>query len=104
MEIQYLKSSDGKSLLIKVTGDCDLYSFREFFAGIAGKITNGCFSRTILDLSGVAYLDSSGVGAIIRIIRLAKEKQTSLKFRGIGGTPRKVLDMSNILSLIIEDR
>jgi anti-anti-sigma factor len=66
------------------------------------KITGGC-SKAVLDLNEVNYLDSSGVGAIIKIIRLAKEKQITLTFRGIKGTPRKVLDMSNILSLIIEE-
>ena len=103
MEIQYHKSTDEKNLLVKAAGECDMYNFREFLAGIAGKMTNG-LGNMILDLSCVTYLDSSGVGAIIRIIRLAKEKQILLKFRGITGTPRKVLDMSNILSLIEEER
>ena len=103
MEIRYFGSADGKSLFIRVSGDCDLYSFRDFFNRIAVKITNGC-SKAILDFTGVSYLDSSGVGAIIRIIRLAKEKQIVLKWRGIRGTPRKVLEMSNILPLITEER
>ncbi|MDR2701702.1 MAG: STAS domain-containing protein [Spirochaetaceae bacterium] len=89
-------------LLAKVTGDCDLYSSRELYAGVTGKMKDG-FNRAVLDLSGVAYLDSSGVGAIIRIIKLAKENQITLRFRGIAGTPRKVLEMSNILSLIVEE-
>jgi len=101
VEIQCQRNSDGKNLLIKVIGDCDLFSTGEFYNGIAGKITDGC-GEAVLDLSGVAYLDSSGVGAIIRIIKLAKEKQITLKFKGITGTPRRVLNMSNILSLIVE--
>ena len=104
MKIQYFKSTDGKSICIKVAGECDLYNFRDFFSGIAGRINAGFYSRAILDLSGVTYLDSSGVGAIIRIIKLAKENQIMLTFRGITGTPRKVLDMSNILQLIAEER
>jgi len=102
MKIQYLKNADEKNLLIKATGDCDMYSSHDFFTGITAKLTDGC-SKAVLDLNEVTYLDSSGVGAIIRIIRLAKEKQIILTFRGIKGTPRKVLDMSNILSLIVEE-
>ena len=79
-----------------------MYSAREFFAAIAGKMASG-WKRFCLDLGAVRYLDSSGVGAIIKIVQMSKEKQIELKFRGIAGTPRKVLSMSNILSIIIED-
>ena len=104
MEIKCFTNKDKNSLLIKVSGECDLYNARDFFNGIAGKIYHGCYNRAIVDLSALAYLDSSGVGAIIRIIKLAKEKQTILSFRGINGMTRKVLDMCNILSLIVEDQ
>ena len=102
MTIKYFKSTDEKNLDIKITGDCDLYSVRDFYSGIEKILLTGC-EKAILDMNGVAYLDSSGVGAIIRIIRLTKEKQIILRFRGIQKTPRKVLEMSNILSLITEE-
>jgi len=102
MKIKYHEKAEEKSLLAKISGDCDLYSSHDFYTGISAKMTKGC-NKALLDLSGVAYLDSSGVGSIIRIIKLAKEKQITLKFRGIAGTPRKVLEMSNILSLIVEE-
>ena len=102
MILNYFKSTDGKNLKIKITGDCDTYSVREFYTSIT-KMLQTSWDKAILDLSGVAYLDSSGVGAIIRIIRLAKEKQIALRFQGIQNTPRKVLEMSNILSLMTEE-
>ncbi|MCL1813196.1 MAG: STAS domain-containing protein [Treponema sp.] len=102
MTIEYFMSTDGKNTEIKIAGDCDMYSVREFYSSIEKILLTGC-DKAILDLNGVDYLDSSGVGAIIRIIRLAKEKQITLRFRGIQNTPRKVLEMSNILSLITEE-
>jgi len=104
MNIQCYENTDGeKSLLFKITGECDLYSSRELYDNITGKLRTGC-NRAVLDFSRVTYLDSSGVGAIIRIIKLAKENKITLKFRGIKGTPRKVLEMSNILLLIDEEQ
>ncbi|MCL1817367.1 MAG: STAS domain-containing protein [Spirochaetaceae bacterium] len=102
MEINYVENSANASLLVKVAGDCDMYSVREFFTEVTGKMVRGFMSVSV-DFSKVIYLDSSGVGAIIRIIRLSKEKNIDLKFRGITGTPRKVLQMSNILTLIKEE-
>jgi len=102
MDIQYLENSAQRSLLVKVSGDCDMYNAQEFFLGVTEKMNSG-FSIIYLDFSGVIYLDSSGVGAIIKILKQSKEKMVDLKFRGINGTPRKVLKMSNILTLIKEE-
>ena len=102
MDIIYSENPGGKNLLVKISGDCDMYSAQEFFNGVTEKICLG-YLNLCLDFSGVIYLDSSGVGAIIKIVRLSKEKRINLKFRGITGTPRKVLRMSNILGLIVEE-
>jgi anti-anti-sigma factor len=55
------------------------------------------------DFTGVTYLDSSGVGAIIKITQASRRVSGELRFRGISGSPRKVLRMSNILSLLREE-
>jgi len=102
MDIQYLENSDKRSLLVKISGDCDMYNAQEFFSAVTDKINSG-FASIYLDFSGVIYLDSSGVGAIIKILKQSKEKKVDLKFRGISGTPRKVLKMSNIITLIKEE-
>ena len=102
MDIEYLENEGKKNLLIKVSGDCDMYSAQDFFIKVTKKINSG-YINIYLDFSNVIYLDSSGVGAIIRIIRLSRDKNVNLKFRGIIGMPRKVLKMSNILTLISEE-
>ena len=54
------------------------------------------------DLSGVAYLDSSGVGSIVRILQAARAVGAKIRFSGIRGTPRRVLELANILPLLAE--
>jgi anti-anti-sigma factor len=61
------------------------------------------YGAVYVDFSEVPYLDSSGIGALIRIIQLSKTKKINLKFRGIAGTVRKVLRLSNVLSIIREE-
>ena len=102
MDIEYFENEGKESLLIKVSGDCDMYSAQNFLINITKKINSG-YINIYMDFNNVIYLDSSGIGAIIRIIRLSKEKNVNLKFRGITGMPRKVLKMSNILTLISEE-
>jgi len=86
---------------IEMRGDCDLYEAPGFARAMLAKIEAG-ESRLHLDLSAVAYLDSSGVGAIVRIVQSARRTGTKVRFSGIRGTPRRVLDLANILPLLVE--
>ena len=87
---------------VKMKGDCDLYAAPSFASAMLERIAAGA-RRLRLDLSGVDYLDSTGVGALIRILQAARRSGCELRFRGIAGSPRKVLRMSNILVLMRED-
>jgi anti-sigma B factor antagonist len=102
MEIQFFENQDTQCLTAKVTGDCDLYNAHHLYHDISEKMDRG-FGTVYVDFSGVPYLDSSGIGAVIRIIQFSKSKNINLRFRGIGGTVRKVLRLSNILRIIMED-
>lgn len=89
-----------ENVLLK--GDCDLYSAPAFAASMRSRISDGA-KRLRIDLAGVDYLDSTGVGAIIRILQEAKRSGCDIRFRGIEGSPRKVLKMSNILAIMKEE-
>jgi anti-sigma B factor antagonist len=87
---------------VTIVGDCDLYAAPPFAQAMRDRIVGGS-KRLRFDLSKVDYLDSTGVGALIRILQEARRTGTELRFRGVKGTPRKVLRMSNILSLMHEE-
>ncbi|MDR2143750.1 MAG: STAS domain-containing protein [Treponema sp.] len=103
MEIQFFENRADRSLTAKISGDCDLYNAHHLFNDVSGRMDEG-YGAVCVDFSAVPYLDSSGIGAVIRIIQYSKIKKIDLKFRGITGMVRKVLRLSNILSIITEDR
>jgi anti-sigma B factor antagonist len=102
MEIRFNEIKEREELLAMISGDCDLYNASDFLGQVTDKINAG-YKSICIDFSGVHYLDSSGVGSMIRIMQISKSKKMDIRFRGIAGTPRKVLKMSNILSIIKED-
>ncbi|MDR1507964.1 MAG: STAS domain-containing protein [Treponema sp.] len=102
MEILFLEDGRNNSFTAKISGDCDLYNAHHLFADVSEKI-NGGYRAAFVDLSGVSYLDSSGIWAVIRIIQHSKLKNIDLRFRGIAGMVRRVMRLSNILSIIKED-
>ncbi len=87
---------------VTMKGDCDLYSAPDFAKAMLSRIAGGA-ARLRFDLTEVAYLDSTGVGALIRILQEGKRRGCELRFRGIDGSPRKVLKMSNIILLMREE-
>jgi anti-sigma B factor antagonist len=88
---------------VALKGDCDLYAAPSFAIAMRDRIAKGS-KRLRFDLSEIEYLDSSGVGAIIRILQEGRLRGIELRFRGVKGTPRKVLRMSNILPLLHEEK
>ncbi|HTX73186.1 MAG TPA: STAS domain-containing protein [Rectinemataceae bacterium] len=97
MEWSY-EEHEGRTV-VRMTGDCDLYSAPRFKAAVIDKVESGT-GRLLIDLSAVRYLDSTGVGALISILQLMKQRGGELRFRGVTGSPKRVLEMSGIISLM----
>lgn len=95
-----LRANDAKGFdTILLKGDCDLYNAPRMKATIIKRIGTG-MRKLRLDFEGVPYLDSTGVGAIIQILQAMKTVTGEVVFSGISGAPRKVLEMSNVISLM----
>uniref|UniRef100_A0A7C3EG40 Anti-sigma factor antagonist n=1 Tax=Gracilinema caldarium TaxID=215591 RepID=A0A7C3EG40_9SPIR len=86
---------------LEISGDLDLYSAQELLKKTL-EILQQRITHFHIDCSRVHYLDSSGVGTIIKTLQEAKARGIKMTFSGIQGTPRKVLSMANILPILTE--
>ena len=94
--------ADGPRLgVITLRGDFDLYEGPRFAAELLAHIRAGN-PNLVFDLGAVDYLDSCGVGIIIKLLQESRLAGGRLKFRGIHGSPRRVLEMSNVIRLLDE--
>lgn len=84
---------------IRVEADLDLYCAARFAGDALRRVESGC-KAMLVDLGGVEYLDSSGVGAIIRLLQRMAKTRGRIAFCGVKGTPRKVLEMCNVISIM----
>lgn len=98
MEVTFNPGPKRNQVVFSPRGDLDLYASVAFFNTVLAQ-----FDRTtnqlVVDFSGVNYLDSSGVGALIRLAQHAKTIAGEIQLASLGGTPRKVLEMSNVIRL-----
>ncbi len=103
MEWKCVSPGDRPDGEIVLSGDFDLYNAPRFSAYALRGIADGWTGLT-LDMGGVEYLDSTGVGSIIRLSQALRAKGGRLRVRGLNDTPRRVLKLSNILPIIEEIR
>ena len=99
MEITYHPGASPEQIVVVPTGDIDLYASVAFCNALVAKLETGT-SQMVLDFSEVRYLDSSGVGALIRLLQKAKAMGGEIRIANLGGMPRKVLEMSNVIRLL----
>lgn len=99
MEISYRPGNRTDQIIVVPVGDLDLYASVAFCNAVLARLEAGT-PRMVLDLGGVRYLDSSGVGALIRLLQKAKALGGEIRVAQLTGTPRKVLEMSNIITLL----
>lgn len=58
------------------------------------------WQKILLNLSGVAWIDSSGIGELVAGIRLAKRFNCSVKLLRAGDRVKHVLSLSRLLPLL----
>jgi len=55
------------------------------------------YSDVVLQLDGVEFIDSSGLGALVRLMQAARAKGGDLKLSGVPPRIRKTLEMTSLL-------
>jgi anti-anti-sigma factor len=55
--------------------------------------------RVVLDLTGLTFMDSTGLGTLVRLYVVARSAGCSLELVNLGGRIRELLRIANLLSV-----
>jgi anti-sigma B factor antagonist len=80
---------------IRVKGEIDLYSSPGLRAAITSAVP-GSKNGVVVDLSGVEYMDSSGVATLVEGLRAAMERNISYVLLSPSASVLKVLQLSRL--------
>ncbi|MBY8877333.1 STAS domain-containing protein [Actinacidiphila acidipaludis] len=86
------------TLTVTLTGEVDLDSV----AGLHQAMEEAHApwgTRVVIDLSGVAFMDSAGIHALLTCYELAQDRGGSLSVTGAHGVVERVLHLSGTLTL-----
>lgn len=93
METKLRKQDD--VFIIDVQGELDLYNtsqLRELFS----KMIEKGVKKVVINLAGVNYIDSSGIGTLINIHSLSQQKSISFCIANVEGTVKKVIELTKL--------
>ena len=93
-------SSSGRSMKALISGEVDHHGAGEIMAALDREIDAVLPSRLELDLSGVTFMDSSGIAVLLRAHRRMGQMDGRLSVTGVPPQPRRVLDAAGIGRII----
>ena len=85
--------------ILDVAGEMDLYNagkLRTVFSGLVDRQ----IKVIIVNLEKVTYIDSSGIGVLINVFSIAKQKKLSMKITNVSGTVKKVLELTRLYGFL----
>jgi anti-sigma B factor antagonist len=85
--------------LVSVSGRLTIDSSPELRNQLLSVLHEETLENLAIDLSGVPYIDLSGVATLLEALRVARGRNTGLQLKGLHDRPRYLLEVTGLLSL-----
>jgi len=92
--------ADASGLVVVLAGDLDFAVSGSVEHAVQHLIASRRPRTVQLELSGLRFIDSTAVSVLVRLWRLARREQCSLRVVNATGVVRHVLDMTGALALL----
>lgn len=89
-------TGSGRELTARISGEVDHHGAREIMGELDREINAALPRRLALDLSGVTFMDSSGIAVLLRARRRMGELDGVLTVGNIPAQARRVLEAAGI--------
>ncbi len=86
--------------LVEVSGELDLHSAPQLRAELGRALENNASPRIVVDLAGVTFLDSTGVGVLVGALKRAREAQGALLICGAQTRVRRVFQITGLIGAL----
>lgn len=80
---------------VTVEGEVDIATAPLLREQLQTVIEDGA-TNVIVDLGGVGFIDSAGLGVLIGAVKRLKERGGELQLRGLQPAPRKVIEITGL--------
>lgn len=95
MELKMATRSVGEWAILDVEGEVDIYTAPSLRDQVSGLVDEGR-SKIVVNLLGVGFMDSSGLGALVAALKRVKERDGDLRVVCDEGPVRRVLSITGL--------
>jgi anti-sigma B factor antagonist len=88
-----------KATILDVSGNIDMSNSPEVRKALLREIREKGVTRVVLNLSAVAYIDSSGVASLVEGLKASRDTGLRFILYGLSDSTREVLKISRLLKL-----
>ncbi len=81
--------------VVAVTGDLDAEASGRMKQALDGLLDRGK-TRLVVDLGGVGYVDSAGLGELVRAMKRAREAAGDVRVCALSGHVRRIFEMTRL--------
>jgi anti-sigma B factor antagonist len=98
----YTIARDGNEATVVASGEIDLASSPDLRRELQALLDDGA-RRIVLDLGAVTFIDSSGLGVLVGVLKRINEEgdEGSLEIRGLNGPVRKVFEITGLHEIFV---
>ncbi len=94
--------TDDDTLVVSVVGDLDMVVAKEFRETVDSYLFNHQWIKHLMvDLSGVNFMDSSGLGVILGRYKLMRNRGGQMALCGVNDGVYRVLELSGVKKLMV---
>ena len=91
-----LNHDSTEQIHVRISGEMDALGCAEARPALEQLATEASDREVVIDLEGVSFLDSSGVGAIVFLYKRLRAGGGNLKVANVLGQPRELLKLLRI--------
>lgn len=97
--LSFTFKDEPKFTLLQLTGDLNMFSAPELRTSLVKHFESG-ISRFVLDLTELAFVDSSGIGVLVSFVSMAKKREGSkVILCGLNAQIRNIFEVTRLLSV-----
>jgi anti-sigma B factor antagonist len=86
--------NEGDFTVVALSGDVDLHYSPEARKQILSQLNKN--NNVLVDLSGVSYIDSSGIASLVEGFQLARNKKLRFGLVGVSAAAHQVLQLARL--------
>jgi anti-sigma B factor antagonist len=95
LEFAITRETTDTTTVVSVRGDVDVATSPQLRAELQSAIDGGA-KEVVVDVTGMDFIDSAGLGVLIGALKRAREANAGLVLRGVQPSPRKVLGITGL--------